>query len=393
MRKLTTEEFVQKAKEVHGDKYDYSKSIYTTKKDKLIIICPIHGEFQQSPDGHLRGQGCPKCKAEKTSNRCRKSIDQFIKDARKVHEDKYDYSKFNYINSTTKGIIICPIHGEFLQSPSNHLAGKGCPKCGKRKIHEKGLLSLKEVVERAKQIHPEYDYSKSIYKGIDEDFNFICPIHGEVFLKTRSLLYNSCGCPKCHKSKGEQLIENYLIHLNEKYETQHKVITPISIRSSGYASVDFYLPEHNLFIEYNGIQHYKPVERFGGQLVFEHQQKRDQYIRKYCKENNIKLLEISYDNSNILKCIDNALGKNIKNNVYKYVAKISEKDMNKISQDKNSIIVLYKDQNFNKEEAYIGINKELFYNMLKTSKRNNIEKCIQIQFQTGRSLIYPINYQ
>lgn len=113
MRRLTTEEFITKAREVHGDKYDYSKSVYTTKKEKVIITCPIHGDFEQSPDGHLRGQGCPKCKFEKLANDSRGTTEEFIEKAKQVHGDKYDYSKVNYVNARTKVCIVCSEHGEF----------------------------------------------------------------------------------------------------------------------------------------------------------------------------------------------------------------------------------------------------------------------------------------
>lgn len=347
MKKLTTEEFIIRAKEIHGDKYDYSQSVYTTKKAKLTIICPIHGSFEQSPDGHLRGQGCPKCKSDKTSIRCKKSYDQFIEDSRKVHGNKYDYSKFNYVNSSTKGIIICPIHGEFEQLPLNHLSGKECPKCGIDKASEKIKLSLNKVIERAKQIHPEYDYSKSIYNGIDEEFNFICPKHGEVKIKARSLLYNNCGCPKCHQSIGEIKVKNYLESNNISYVEQYKIRTDENIRISGYAYVDFYLPDKNMIIEYNGIQHYKPIERFGGELIFDSQQKRDNYIRWYCYLNNIYLLELSYLDDNLEEIISD------------FIEFPKEIDLN--NEQLNSIVYYNSKQSDNE---YVLMPKELLYKLL-----------------------------
>ena len=131
--KLTTEEFIKKAKEVHGDKYDYSKVEYVNMRTKIKIICPIHGEFEQAAGGHLY-HGCKKCYDEKQSS----SAEEFIKKAKEVHGDKYDYSKVEYINMRTKIKIICPIHGEFEQQPRAHLSEQGCPKCksssGERRI-------------------------------------------------------------------------------------------------------------------------------------------------------------------------------------------------------------------------------------------------------------------
>ena len=384
MRKLTTEEFIQRAREVHGDKYDYSLSVYTTKKNKVKIICPKHGVFEQSPDGHLRGQGCPKCKGEKLSREQMGTLEDFVERANKVHNNKYDYSKFVYNGMHSKSTIICPEHGEFIQEGANHLAGKGCPECAKRTIGEKCRLPQEQIIKLAKQIHPEYDYSKSVYKGIEEDFNFICPVHGEVKLKARSLVYNGCGCPRCHKSKGENLVENYLKHYNINYITQYKIKTPKEIRSSGYSYVDFYIPDYNLIIEFNGIQHYKPVERFGGQIVFESQQKRDQYIREYCNSNGIKLLEIPYNEINVLQLIDKALNKNLNKNIYKFVGTAPEEILEKVSDNPKSTVIIYKNQEFSPNECYIGVCKEVWYDMLKTFREAGKYTEFQLQFQQGK---------
>lgn len=121
----TTEEFIENAKSIHGDKYDYSKTIYKNTTTKVDIICPEHGKFSQLPENHIKlKQGCPKCKGGI-------SIDnlEFIKRAINRHGNKYDYSRVNYINSKTKVDIICSKHGLFKQAPSEHLYGKGCPIC------------------------------------------------------------------------------------------------------------------------------------------------------------------------------------------------------------------------------------------------------------------------
>ena len=130
MSKITTNEIIAKAKLVHGDKYDYSKVDYVKDYIKVCIICPEHGEFWQRPHAHLQGQGCPKCKSKKQT--C--TTDEFIAKAKKIHGDKYDYSKVDYSNAHTKVCIICPNHGEFWQTPNNHLRGHGCPKCKRNKL-------------------------------------------------------------------------------------------------------------------------------------------------------------------------------------------------------------------------------------------------------------------
>ena len=122
--KKTLEQFIEEARKIHGDKFDYNKVVYDGEDVKVCIICPEHGEFWQKPGIHLRGYGCPICGGSK-----RLTNEEFIKKAKLVHEDKYDYSKVNYINTSTKVCIICPEHGEFWQTPNNHLFGAGCPTC------------------------------------------------------------------------------------------------------------------------------------------------------------------------------------------------------------------------------------------------------------------------
>lgn len=129
-KKLTTEEFIKRAREIHGDTYDYSKVEYKTTRDKITIICPVHGEFEQSPNNHLRGRGCPKC-----ANNIKKTLEEFEKEAGQIHNHAYDYSKVEYVNNYTKVCIICPKHGEFYQTPHNHLTNRyGCPFCKRSKL-------------------------------------------------------------------------------------------------------------------------------------------------------------------------------------------------------------------------------------------------------------------
>ena len=127
---MTTEEFIHRAKQVHGDKYDYSKVRYVNAKTKVCIICPKHGEFYIRPDNVLSShQGCPKCYDERRSQAQLKPVAQFIEEATKVHGGLYEYHKVEYKGDKTKVCIVCPVHGDFWQTPSNHLKGKGCPYC------------------------------------------------------------------------------------------------------------------------------------------------------------------------------------------------------------------------------------------------------------------------
>lgn len=128
-KKSTKEEFIAKARKVHGDKYDYSRVVYTTAKTKVCIVCPKHGEFWQTPNSHLRGRGCNMCGIVTVHNQQRKSNDTFISSAIKIHGNKYDYSQVNYKSSRDKVCIICPTHGIFWQTPDAHLRKHGCPEC------------------------------------------------------------------------------------------------------------------------------------------------------------------------------------------------------------------------------------------------------------------------
>lgn len=137
-----SQEFVDKAKLVHDDKYDYSKVNYVNNHTKVCIICPEHGEFYQIPNSHLNGEGCSKCNIHKIGNNIRKTTNGYIEEAIQIHGDKYDYSKVNYIDKETKICIICPKHGEFWQSPNKHLYRQGCPKCKESKLESNMALLL-----------------------------------------------------------------------------------------------------------------------------------------------------------------------------------------------------------------------------------------------------------
>lgn len=209
--KLTTEEFVQKAREVNGDKYDYSKVDYKNNKEKVCIICSEHGEFYQIPSSHLLGCGCLKC-----SGLRKLTTEEFIEKAKIVHSDRYDYSKVEYKNSSTEVCIKCPEHGEFYQIPSGHLSGRGCPKCGRS-----FKLTKEEFINKSKGIHNnKYDYSKVDYKNNSTEVCIICSEHGEFYQRAANHL-NGRGCPKCggtNKLTIEEFIEKAREIHGDKYD-------------------------------------------------------------------------------------------------------------------------------------------------------------------------------
>ena len=147
-----TEEFIRRARLVHGDKYNYSKVEYVNSQTKVCIICPIHGEFLQTPDDHLQGHGCIICGYYNAGNNVL-STNDFILRAREVHGDKYDYSKTKYNGIYQKICIICPKHGEFKQKPIKHIIGQGCPICAQELCYSETRL-----FEELKKLLPQYSY-------------------------------------------------------------------------------------------------------------------------------------------------------------------------------------------------------------------------------------------
>lgn len=202
-KKNTKEEFIEKSKKIHGNKYDYSKVEYINSKTNVCIICPKHGEFWQMPQKHIIGQGCPFCCKTK-----KKTKDNFIKNAINIHGNKYDYSKVEYVNNNTKVCIVCHEkdengneHGEFWQTPHNHLKGERCPICSK-KIKRPKKFTTKSFIEEAKKIHGDkYDYSKVEYIGAIKKVCIICPKHGEFWQSPYSHI-NGSGCQMCSKEKN-----------------------------------------------------------------------------------------------------------------------------------------------------------------------------------------------
>ena len=244
MRKLTTKEFAERAKKVHGNKYDYSLAEYVNSKAKVKIICLEHGVFEQWPGDHMNGSGCPVCGHNK-----KLTNEIFIERAVKVHGNKYDYSLVEYVNYDTKVKIICPEHGMFEQTPHEHLKGSECYKCANNK---KGISStLSDFIEKSKEIHNDkYDYSLVEYKNNKTKVKIICSTHGVFQVRPDVFLARKQNCPVCSKgnnSKGEKEVYDYIksIYSGEILENRRDIIPP--------KELDIYIPEYNLGIEYHGL--------------------------------------------------------------------------------------------------------------------------------------------
>jgi hypothetical protein len=237
MRKLTTQEFTQKARAVHGRIYDYSKVVYTKSSVKVRIGCKTHGVFEQRPNDHLKGDGCPSCKFERIASLKRSTAKEFAKKARAVHGKVYDYSKVVYVNANTKVDIVCKTHGVFLQTPDKHLGGTACPKCS---------------------------------NGV---------------------------------SRGEKAIQKILDSKGIKYTIEKRFPGLCGTTPNSRLRYDFWLPDHNLLIEYDGEHHFAPVQTKGRltkkQAIIRHEATKvnDRKKNQYAKKNNIRLTRIKFSDN------------------------------------------------------------------------------------------------
>ena len=353
---MTQSEFINKAKHRHGDKYDYSKVEYKGSRTKVCIICPEHGEFWQAAAAHLSGQGCPKCAIDAAAKRYNIGTDEFIRRAREVHGNKYDYSKVEYANNRTKVCIVCPEHGEFWQNPQKHLMGRVCPLCSSRKrltkeqfvkianelhnneycydefvyvdTHTKGKIycpkhdhyfmqsplkhndkthpqgcpicryekssasktkTIKKFIKEARALHGnKYDYSKSEYVRDDEKIEIICPEHGSFFMTPSNHLnkHRPQGCPVCKQSKLENAVMLYMDRNSVNYVPQKRFSW---LRLKREMPLDFYLPDYNVAIECQGIQHFRESENSIINDTLEEIQNRDKLKERLCNEHGIKI--------------------------------------------------------------------------------------------------------
>lgn len=286
-KKLTTSEFVEKVRQVHGNRYDYSKVVYINSKTPVTILCPIHGEFEQASIYHTQGSGCPKCAHVLTTG-------EFIQKARKIHGNKYNYDKVNYVNNETKVTIICPKHGEFQQTPKGHLKGHGCQKCA-RELNSNSISYNKEkFIQKSKEVHyDKYDYSKVNYIDSKIPVEIICKKHGSFWQRPQDHYLNKCGCPKCQLKSQTKLYEKLKESFpNEEivFEADNKIVPWLILQR-----FDIYFPKYNIAVEYNGKQHYVEIDHFGGKLGLKDTQYRDELKRKKCEQNNCTLFEVKYD--------------------------------------------------------------------------------------------------
>ena len=339
--------FIKRSKDKWGDKYDYSLVEYTNCKAKVKIIYKKTGEiYEQTPEGHLKNA------PENIHLSIRRTTEKFIEESIKIHKDKYDYSLVNYITNSTKVNIICKKHGIFSQVPQSHLIGNGCKKCGfenssrehkpkyttaefineakiiwgdkydysltnfidsrktikikfNNEIYEqlpcnhlnyapelRNTKSQDEFINESKKIHNyKYNYDDVIYSNISTQVTISCPKHGK-FKQKPCIHLKGSGCKKCSESFGEKAISNFLDIKNISYIREHKFD---DCRYIQLLKFDFYIPSFRTCIEFDGIQHFTPIEYFGGIKAYESLVIRDKIKEQYCEDNYINLIRIKYD--------------------------------------------------------------------------------------------------
>jgi very-short-patch-repair endonuclease len=295
----TTSEFIEKANLIHNGYYTYDKVEYKSAHSPVIITCKLHGDFQQTPNSHLKGSECSLCSLLKKKNptnlpKSKSLTEEFIKQGQLKHGyKKYDYSKAIYLNNKTKVTIGCKLHGWTHQFPNGHLKGVGCAKCANEETAKQNRKDITYFLEKAKEVHgKKYSYKQTTFVRMRNLTTIICKKHGE-FQQAAYAHLRGQGCPKCKESQGERIIRVFLETHKLKYVYQKKFE---DCKNQSYLFFDFYLPKQNLLIEYDGEQHFKTTRgnTFGGEVGFEKRKINDAIKTTYAKTKNIKLLRINF---------------------------------------------------------------------------------------------------
>lgn len=314
-RALEYADFVSRCLESHEDTYDYSMVEYVNAKTPVIVGCYEHGSWSVLPNNHMYGRSrCPICARRDAGLRIAeantKDTDWFISVAEELHNFKYDYSETEYRGSREKLWINCPESGHepFEQWPRTHLTGKGCKKCGRESSAALLRLSSEEVIGRFVDVHRDrYDYSLSEIYGTDSYIKIGCPekSHGVFNQKVASHLEGK-GCPKCRLSKGETMVAKLLDAASIDFQVEFKIQDSVDDKILRF---DFYIPNQNVLIEYDGEQHYRPVT-FGGMTkekaleVHKKIKSRDHRKNVWALDKGYRLIRIRFDEniSTVLAC-------------------------------------------------------------------------------------------
>lgn len=248
-KRLTTDEFIRKARKVHGDKYDYSKVKYVDAHTKVCITCNEHGDFGQTPNSHLNGSGCPVCGTLKVNDSNRLTQDVVVERMTAKHNGFYDYSKFVYVDMHTKGIIICPIHGFFIQSAHEHIKGQGCPMCtGKQKWTEEYFLKL------ARDKYGDQFIYHNDFVDANTIIEITCSEHGSFYTTPRNHLRSEFGCPQCSREHfAKQQTLPWQLFIEKAKDKWGDTFDYSMINNTNYIDtkhkVPIICPKHGLFLQ------------------------------------------------------------------------------------------------------------------------------------------------
>ena len=223
-QRLTIDEFIERSNVLHNNFYDYEKVVYVNNRTDIIIICPKHGNFKQSPHQHLSGRGCNACGRLRTIEKQRKPQEQFIEEANLVHGGIYKYHNVDYKGAFEYVSITCKIHGDFKQTPDSHIRGSGCNDCGEIRSAKKQTKSQEQFIKEANLIHGGiYKYDNVDYKGATKKVPITCPTHGD-FPQTPDSHLTGAGCPKCYnKNEGRlAVILNGIGIVHRQYKIENK---------------------------------------------------------------------------------------------------------------------------------------------------------------------------
>ena len=284
-RRSNTEKFISSFKELYGNKLDLSKFVYTKSNIKSTVICPIHGEFQSTPNSLLMGRGCPTC--GNINKKIKQTISEqvFNERMKKIYGDSLTYDFSNYSNFGEKMEFVCSKHGSFEALPLNVLHGHGCPICGREKCSKSRTMKFEEVLRRFKEVHGDtYTYDESTYKTSRKKMRIICPKHGE-FWQIPMNHWGGQGCPVCKESKLEMELDKALTDNGIEFIRQKPL---------GRQSIDFYIPKYKINIECQGEQHFK--KKFDDKYDFKLCLKRDIKKNKILRENGEKLIYFTKEN-------------------------------------------------------------------------------------------------
>jgi hypothetical protein len=304
-RRLTTDEFALRAREIHDNKYKYKNTKYSTARAKVLVTCPLHGDFSVLPNNHLKGAGCPICSKDRhvvlMNEGARYSQKEMIAKFHKVHGNVYNYSRVSYVRGMDPVEIICPEHGVFNQIAFHHLAGKGCPLCGVKARSDANRLSQVEVIQRFAKLHGKrFDYSKFKYREFVSKSLIGCRERGHGFFEMNAQAHlEGKGCPACSQSLGERIIDEWLRESDIMFVREF-LIPSTGSRKKGRLRFDFCIPQCQLLIEYDGEQHFRPVRFFGSsektaRKVFKEIRRRDRIKSTWAVTNSYRLIRIRYD--------------------------------------------------------------------------------------------------